>query len=548
MRLVGLTLLVAAVGWTQNAVFTQWAVQQAQQQLAQRSAQLATIQSIGGADARKAQVDQLLRALIGQLPATGGPLNAQINGMIDRGEFRIERLIFESLPGFRVAADVYVPTGNGPFPAVLVQIGHYENGKADAQLLASNLALKGFVALAFDPVGQAERLQGFNPQTGTSAAIWGTTQHLLAGSQAVLMGQNLARYMIFDAQRALDYLTSRPDVDATRLGATGCSGGGTMTTYLAALDSRVKAAAPACAASTQSLLLSLGLVGDSEQSVANFISSGLDLPDLAEQFAPRPLLVLGTQLDNPSGPQAFYDEARRWYGIYGATDRIALSIGPGGHGTPLASREAIYGWMIRWLRNGAGDAAEQAVSLLPDSNLLASATGQVGGSDVFQIIRATARTPGTLTALLDEVRQLVRYTPGTAPLWGADIDHGAYIARPVSYESEPGVLWPPPCYSQRAPASSPRQCISRLRRSHRILRFSWRFRESSYSMSWPAAFPAATAAAISASGTRPTYRGSSAATCRGCAPKICSTASTSLPRQATSTPRASRFMLKVPAA
>lgn len=442
MRLFGLILLTAAVGWTQNAAFTQWANQQAQQQLAQRAALIASIQTVSGADARKTQVDQLLRSLIGQLPATGGPLNAQITGTIDRGAFRIERLIFESLPGLRVPADVYVPTGSGPFPAVLVQIGHYENGKAEAQLLASNLALKGFVALAFDPIGQAERLQGFNTQTNTPLAVWGVEQHLLVGGQAVLMGHNLARYMIFDAQRALDYLTSRTDVDATRIGATGCSGGGTLTTYLAALDSRVKAAAPACAASTQSVLLSLGLVGDSEQSIANFISSGLDLPDLAEQFAPRPLLVLGTQQDNPSGPQAFYDEARRWYGIYGATGRIAISIGPGGHGTPLESRQAIYGWMVRWLKNNVGDAAEQAVALLPDSNLLASATGQVGGSDLFQIIRTTTRTPGTLTALLDEVRQLVRYTPGTATQFGADIDRGAYIARSVSYESEPGVLVP----------------------------------------------------------------------------------------------------------
>lgn len=104
---------------------------------------------------------------------------------------------------------------NRPFP----------DAKAYDQVNPGNLTLKGFVVLAFDPLGQGERLQGYDPNTGMSLAAEGVVQHLMAGGQSLLMGQKFARYEIFDARRAIDYLMTRPDVDANRIGATGCSGG-----------------------------------------------------------------------------------------------------------------------------------------------------------------------------------------------------------------------------------------------------------------------------------------------------------------------------------
>ena len=84
---------------------------------------------------------------------------------------------------------------------------------------------------------------------------------------------------------------SRPEVDAEKVGCTGCSGGGTVTTYISALDTRIKVAAPACYMSTFRLLFT-GPTGDSEQSIPGFLAAGLDLADYVELFAPKPWLIV----------------------------------------------------------------------------------------------------------------------------------------------------------------------------------------------------------------------------------------------------------------
>src|SRR5260370_27358227 len=106
-----------------------------------------------------------------------------------------------------------------------------------------------------------------------------TSQHFMAGGQSILMGQNFARYEIFEGQRAIDYLVSRSEVDATRIGATGCSGGGTLTYYLAALDPRIKVASPACSIASFPSSYTANGIGDSEQSFAYLLSAGLDAAD-----------------------------------------------------------------------------------------------------------------------------------------------------------------------------------------------------------------------------------------------------------------------------
>src|SRR5207245_8018337 len=158
--------------------------------------------------------------------------------------YTIEKVIFESLPGFFVTANLYRPNPPGRYPAVLLQSGHTQEGKPEPQRLAANLALKGFVALAFDPLGQGEREQSYDSQVDHPLAGWSVNEHIQAGAQAILVGESVARYFIWDAKRALDYLVSRPDVDSTRLGAAGCSGGGALTTFIGALDQRLKAVVP----------------------------------------------------------------------------------------------------------------------------------------------------------------------------------------------------------------------------------------------------------------------------------------------------------------
>ena len=134
-----------------------------------------------------------------------------------------------------------------------------------------------------------------------------------------------------------------------------------------------------------------GRVGDSEQDIPNFLADGLDQTDFVELFAPKPWLITSTKEDffTVEGARQVYEEARRWYGIYGAEQKIDFVVGPGKHGTPLEVRERIYGWMIRWLNNGQGDSREQAVEAHPDHELWATRTGQIATSlnarDLYEI-------------------------------------------------------------------------------------------------------------------------------------------------------------------
>ena len=111
--------------------------------------------------------------------------------------------------------------------------GHTQEGKPETQIVAANLAAKGFIALSYDPIGQGEREQTYLPQLGRALSGGGGNEHLELGARNILIGQSVARYFIFDAKRAVDYLVSRPDVDPDRIGVTGCSGGERLRPMLA---------------------------------------------------------------------------------------------------------------------------------------------------------------------------------------------------------------------------------------------------------------------------------------------------------------------------
>src|SRR5262249_14625383 len=158
--------------------------------------------------------------------------------------YRIEKVLYESQPGHVVTADLYLPDGTPPYPAVLLPAGHSADGKAENQRPATLLALNGIAALCYDPIGEGERYQFLDADREPRSRS--TTEHTLLDAGCIPLGRNTATYRIWDGMRSLDYLASRTDIDAKRLGVTGCSGGGTLSSYLMALDDRVACAAPSC--------------------------------------------------------------------------------------------------------------------------------------------------------------------------------------------------------------------------------------------------------------------------------------------------------------
>jgi cephalosporin-C deacetylase-like acetyl esterase len=421
----------------------------AQQQLERREHTIDGVRTVADAERRKQWVRETLLGILGGLPDYDGPLHPRITGSIQPEDYTIEKVIFESLPGLFVTANVYRPNQPGRYPAVLLQAGHTQEGKPESQRLAANLALKGFVVLAFDPIGQGEREQTYAPQIQSPLAGWSVNEHIQQGAQSILIGESVARYFIWDAKRALDYLVSRPDVDSTRLGVTGCSGGGALTTLIGALDSRIKAVAPACFINSYRMLFA-GPDPDSEMSLPTLLSHGLDMADYVELSAPVPWLILATNDDyfTPAGARPVYEEARRWYGLYDAPDRLRFFVGPGPHGTPLETREAIYEWMIRWLKDGRGDFHEQPVKLYTNQELLVTRSGRVedepGSRKLYQVIldefRARKRQ-GTIPELLAELRRMNVPSDGSpveAKILTESNDPGGLRQR-LKFESEPGV-------------------------------------------------------------------------------------------------------------
>ena len=441
--------------------------QEAEQLLSERRQEIATIKTLGDVEQRKAAFRERMIRRLGGFPERT-PLNVKSVGVIDRDGYRIEKIIFESRPGFYVTANLYLPkTGRPPFPAILYPLGHESGAKAHAawQIMMGTLATRGFVVLTWDPLGQGERIQLYDEDLQDSKVGMATTEHTVLGIQCLLTGSHLAMYTIWDGMRALDYLLSRPEVDPARVGCTGNSGGGTHTAYLAALDDRIKVAAPSCYITSWGRMLeSLG-PQDAEQSIPFWLHDRLDFPDYLHAFAPKPYLVLSAIRDffPIGGARETFQEAKRIYASVGAEDKLQMFEADDRHGYTAPRRLAAYQWFGRWLQGVDDRQPEPAITISSERELWCTPTGQVAtslrGETVFSLNQkrfAQAKRPALSAA---EMRQRAAEVTGfklhNGPLnmrnYGRTARDG-YSVEKLTYESEPGVTVPALLY---LPAAAP---------------------------------------------------------------------------------------------
>jgi cephalosporin-C deacetylase-like acetyl esterase len=433
--------------------------------LAERQKAVALIRTREAAEKRKVVVREKILRLIGGLPKAKGPVAVKEFGESSGDGFRVEKLAYESQPGFWVTANVYVPTGSaGKYPAVLLSPGHEATGKIGQYSWGANLARQGILALAVDPLGQGERLQYYDPDAKASKIGGSTGEHGEANVPLMMIGEHLASYMVFDAMRGIDYLNTRRDVDANRIGALGCSGGGTVTAYLAALDERVKVAGTACYITSFKELLPVEGNQEAEQSIPHFIEQGLDFADWVELAAPKPYAVISTMSDMfPfEGARQTVDEVKKIYALYGAEDRLQWITGPGGHGNLGPISPNILAFFTRFLKNDLAAPEFKPVRLEHREDIQSTPTGQVStslfGETVYSLNRKRAaevlpaKRPLTghaelqslQTRLQTDIRELagVVAKPGSpAPI--VDIvkteTHSGHRIETLSIESEPGI-------------------------------------------------------------------------------------------------------------
>lgn len=285
------------------------------------------------------------------------PLRPSVFGEVRRSDYSVSKVYFESLPGFFVTGNLYRPTGDGPFPAILSPHGHWTYGRLENTALMSgpgraiNLARQGFVVFMYDMVGYNDSQQ---------------VSHTFSGPREYLWGLSLAGLQLWNSIRAIDFLETLPYVRRDAIGMTGESGGGTQTFLAAAVDQRIAVAAPVN-------MISLHMQGGCLCENPPGLRLETTNVEIAATIAPRPLLMVSATGDwTAETLEKEYPAVRAIYELFSAADRVRAVRMTAEHNYNKDSREAMYVWMARWLQRAPPDVqrAERSFSPEPLSSLL----------------------------------------------------------------------------------------------------------------------------------------------------------------------------------
>lgn len=345
----------------------------------ERAARIDALKTKADAEAYVAQVREKIAAIF-DLPERPADLNAQVTGVIETGDCKIEKIIFDSRRDLPVTAHLFVPNNlTGPAPAVLFLCGHSGNGKlwTAYHTGARTLAKKGFVTLLIDPAGQGERWQFTKSKRAATIAGCCTREHNMLGKQLYLTGEFFGSWRVHDVLCGLDYLLSRPEVDRSKVGVTGTSGGGTLSTFAQALDPRFTMAAPSCYVTSWQRNIENELPADVEQIPPGILAAGCEMGDFILAYAPRPILLMGQKNDffDPRGLTETFEMCRKVYRLLGAEENLQCFIGPDSHGYSALHRQEMYKFFGS-LAGLPADAGEADISDLVPEKLLCTPTGQ----------------------------------------------------------------------------------------------------------------------------------------------------------------------------
>lgn len=301
------------------------------------------------------------------------PLEIRVTGQVQMDGFIIKNIAFQTRPAVYATASLYVPGGQGPFPSVVVTHGHWPDARRSElfQSVAQVLARSGYVALVIDAWGTGERCTEDSKQEYHGANL---------GASLMNAGESLLGMQLTDNIRAVDLLSSLSYVDKSNIGATGASGGGNQTMWLAALDERVKAAIPVVSVGTfQSYIMN-------SNCVCELLPQGLTFTEedaVLGMIAPRALKMLNAKNDTnkaffPSEMLKSYNAAVPVFEFYKAKDKLAYQIFDTGHGYWSEMRAAMLGWFDLQLK-GKGDGNDvkiPEVKPLPATELATFKEGQ----------------------------------------------------------------------------------------------------------------------------------------------------------------------------
>lgn len=401
-----------------------------------------------------------LSELLGDFPERT-PLRPRVVGRIERPGVIVEKIILESRPRYYVTANLYRPRDKpSPAPGILIPCGHAPAGKAHRPYSEAGivLALKGYVAMVFDPTGQGERSECIDPVTGRHLVRLTVCQHHWTGKPCLLTDTTLAGYRAWDGMRCIDYLLTRPEVDPRRIGVMGNSGGGIMALIITAVDERVAA----CAASHPG------------GSCENLMLRGYLPPEtgLLSLIAPRPCrFIVGKASGEESYHRISLGIMKPFYAAARCPERLELVLVDGRHDLFTPKREASYEWLNRWLGRETAGSREPRFRPIAAETLRCTKTGHVqvslGGETMRSLNQARAErlaprrvAPASAAAwakqrdvLLVALRRRLRFkrvtgslcvkSRGVSGMGGMDVE-------PLVFQSEPRMPVPALMLTPRA--------------------------------------------------------------------------------------------------
>ena len=445
--------------WKSHVSLFQYLMQQVDRQYDQRLDNLnAAIESpVSICQYRDSRKERFLN-LLGQLPPKE-PLDVKITGKIKRDGYHIEKVIYQSFPHHHVTANLYVSDNTrGKVPGVLFFCGHEMTSKATEsyQKTAILFATHGFVVLVIDPISQSERIQLTDKQ-GINLTRGATTEHTMLNAGSNLVGTSVVAYQLWDNERGLDYLLSRPEVDTTRIGVVGNSGGGTQATYFMAYEPRAKVAVPCSFVTRRANVFQTIGPQDGCWWIPFEGSDRLDIGDFLIMHAPQPLLILSARYDffDYAGTKETYEKMKQVYRVFGAPEKVMKFTWSDGHGISKPKREAAVTWFRRWFYQDTTKVKEGDLQILSPGELQCTKTGQVNTSfpdevdvqdhnlaiaDSLKQVRKAFHKQSTRTEFLTQIRKTLglpgKETTKVEPEWRGEVSNGSVTFKKVIIRRE----------------------------------------------------------------------------------------------------------------
>lgn len=319
---------------------------------------------------------------MGGIPPRDCPLDARVVKTVECDSFTIESVIYKARDGVYVPSSLYLPKGlTTPAPAVLYLSGHTDEARLNDgyQRVCQTLAGAGLIVFAIDTVGQGERRNFYDPAVGEHRLGPGVQDHDCCGIPSLCAGRFIESYFMNDQMSAVDYMLTRPEIDPTRIGVTGCSGGGLQSLCMMTCDDRIAAAAPATFTTTRRDIMDTCQSQDSEQIWPGCAEYGFDHFEPLMIFAPKPVLLLTVSSDffPIEGAYEVYDTLKKIYALYDREENLCIFEDPACHGYTLPLAEQAAAFFCRIF--GVEQRREFCRRALPISELCCTVSGNVKG-------------------------------------------------------------------------------------------------------------------------------------------------------------------------